>query len=799
MTTTRASRSVVNLYARRAPAASILLVGVLWPLGPASVPARAGERDPDALIRLAAESADRTWQKVGKLPESLTPREILAAALALCEAKKSPERLETLFTVAGRLQDRDAESPGYGNFRWRWGDGSVKDYNAVEFAMQPGALIWLRHEASLPKPARKVLREILDHAVQGCLRHAVPPSYTNIALMNAENLILLGEALGRPEVADEGYARLRRFVLYTWECGIHEFDSPTYYGVDLECLLLIEQFCRRPEGKAAARALLELFWTDIAANWFQANLRLAGAHSRDYDYLRGRGHLEVNLWAAGWLDGPPRAGTWALWPALTTWQPPKRLRDMSLRQLPRLVRQSWGVAAMHFKTHYLCADVTLSSSGANYGPMDLPLTVDLPGKAESLRGYFLPDARRDPYGKKKIPAGSHFKTLHLRPFWAAAQRRTDALGIVVYRERTVREGPATLESHFVMPLDADELWAGPANLRFEAETPRAVPMPAGQAMILRKGTAAVGVRVVWSRGTDGKAAPAAVVWDGNPHGALRVTVAHHSFWGVTKPLARAGAALWVRIGSGLKDDAAFTKWRTDFAAAKVQVAEKDDSGERLAVRVSGADGPVALTVAPAYSGCLEVDPAPAKVILEIDGKDVGRELLKDLAPVKSYRKAVLKTEVLPLAAQGTYWEAEAGHVTPPMTVAKDLGVSGGRYVWCPGRVGGRGPAGGHVTWRLKVPRTGTYYLWGRVQAPSPTDDSFYLRVFSDTAEPVGLAAWHTGQHAQWEWTPVKLEQADAPTPLMLPAGEIRLQLRAREDGTRIDRLFLTPDANQSPQ
>jgi hypothetical protein len=51
-------------------------------------------------------------------------------------------------------------------------------------------------------------------------RHRVPPSYTNIALMNAGDPILLGEALGQSEVADDGYARLDRVCLEIWDAPI---------------------------------------------------------------------------------------------------------------------------------------------------------------------------------------------------------------------------------------------------------------------------------------------------------------------------------------------------------------------------------------------------------------------------------------------------------------------------------------------------------------------------------------------------------------------------------------------------
>jgi len=439
--------------------------------------------EPAVIYRGAALSGERTWRKVRGSDSNATPneklsaREIFSYALALAEANVHPERLEKLFTVASQMQDRDKAGRGYGNFRWYWRDEAVKDFNSVEFCMQGGSVLWIRHRDRMPPAARKVLQPMLELAIEGCLRHAVRTSYTNIALMNAENLILLGEALDRPKVADEGYRRLKEILLYTWECGIGEYVSPTYCGVDLECLLLIHRFARRPEGRAWAAALLELIWTDIAANWYAPAARLGGARSRDYNFLRGTGYLDRPLRAFGFLENTGRYDI--NWPflALAAYRPPQRLHKMATTQFPRLVRQRWGDLAAQFRTHYVCKDVTLSCAGANYGAMDLPLTVDFPGPRDSLRCYYIPDGRHDPYGKKRIPAGAHSKTLHLKSFWAGTQRRSDALGIVLHDPPAGAPAsdsptgtpvpPTTLETHFVMPLDVDAFWVGDKRITFD--------------------------------------------------------------------------------------------------------------------------------------------------------------------------------------------------------------------------------------------------------------------------------------------------------------------------------------------
>jgi hypothetical protein len=125
------------------------------------------------MIRYAAKSGEGTWKKVANPPDSLSSRELFTYALPLAEANQNLDRLEKLFETAARMQDRDPKSKGYGNFRWSWSNPAVMDYNAVEFCMQGGALVWMRHRDKMSEPARRQLCEILDFAVEGCLRHKV--------------------------------------------------------------------------------------------------------------------------------------------------------------------------------------------------------------------------------------------------------------------------------------------------------------------------------------------------------------------------------------------------------------------------------------------------------------------------------------------------------------------------------------------------------------------------------------------------------------------------------------------------
>jgi len=567
------------------------------------------------------------WRRCETSADNITSRQLFAYALALAEARQHPERLDALFKLADEMQDHDPASRSYGNFWWSKRDGRVLDFNAVDFCMRGGSLLWLKERDFMPPATQGHLKQILGQAVPGCLAHQVLPSYSNIAIMNAGDLILLGEGLGRPEVAAEGYARLDRLFNYTLTAGIHEFNSPTYTGVDLDGLGMIAADAQRESGRAQARALLELWWTDLTLNWFPPAQRLAGSQSRTYDFLHGLGELDRQLVLNGWLEGTITNDQDALFSLEGNWHPSASLRERA-NDFPRLVRESWGAEWWQSRTHYLLPEITLSTAATSYGGrMDMPLTVDFPGGRQVVRGYFIADGRNDPYGLAKIPAGAQQKAFHLNPFWAAAQAGRDALGLVIYRDKDVPTNAVTLTSNLVLPLAADAFWLGDQRVTLMPGQPVRLAVPDGQVLALRQGPAALGVRVPWTWGRDGRSAPVWLVYDGNAFGAVRLAVEH--------PLAGAnadggfkrvagGAAFWLRIADGLSSEESFTRWRQNFAAAVAEVVTTRD-GIRL--RVTGGDGPVVVSAGTPWAAPTSLEPVPTRSLLELNGVDMGRNIL----------------------------------------------------------------------------------------------------------------------------------------------------------------------------
>ena len=636
------------------PAAVLLSV---LPLAFSACNAQNAEFSRESFFDRALWRNETLWDDAadGTPPPNCGIRWIYNYALLLAESGRTEmlPRVARLIELGGSMQDKDPDSPTFGNFRWYWRTEKVTDLNAVEFVSHHMTPLWVDHRHRLDPPTRSILEQTLRRSVDGCLKHKVHPSYTNIAISNAVNLILLGEQFDRKDALAEGLKRLDAICLTTWRYGICEYDSPTYYGVDLDELVLLNKYVRSPHARKAGEAMLELFWTDLAANWFAPGGHLGGTHSRSYNYPCGASDfLDRHLAHAGWaprayrdwtvqeyLDSPESrfldAAAWL--DALPgPWKPPERLREMAEKLYPRDVRQRFGSRGAHWRRHVVYRDITLGCSGKAYGVMDLPLTVSLPGDRTASRCYFIADGREDPYGKRKFSVGSagHTKAPHLGPLWAAASGGDQAVAVALYSDNVVnRQNVSNLQSHFVFRRpDAMYIDSKPRSVA----RGKPLRLAAGAILTLRYGTAAVAVCIPWATRMDQTDAPIRIVDDGNPHGVLRVTVDHFAerkTEGKDHPLP--GAAIWVQIGSGL-DGKRFSKWRSELGPLGIEVSTK-------ALRFSSTGGreTVRLTVDNPWDDKrkVRVEPKGPEGILSVNGKELGRRILESLDPIRRFRDA----------------------------------------------------------------------------------------------------------------------------------------------------------------
>ena len=741
--------------------------------------------------------ADDTYKKLNRPRPNYGCRELFTSMLAYAEAGTNLTRIAELLTFAEKMQDRDPSHRSYGNLRWYSRDTDVMDYNAVDFCMQHGALLWKFHREALDPAVRERLRTLLALGLKGLIKHQPRTTYTNIALLNASDLILLGETLGDARAVSEGERRLDLFIKTLWEEGAHEYVSPTYYGVDVESMMLVEALAQKKETRDVARALLAYFWTDIALNWFAPAQRLCGAHSRTYDYVFGAGELDQILAATGWLPCDKRFGFTTFTPLYARWLPPSDLWHLSVIRYPRLIEQTWGAEPFCSRTHYVCNDVTLSTAWKAYiGRMDIALAADFPGTREERlpRLSFIPDGRRDPYGKKAVFDGkTHSKAFHLDPWWAGVQDRADALGVAVYRDSDFKDATGTLDSHLLFRKRLDSLWINETRVTFDAKKPSTHPVPAGAAVFLRQGTAVIGIRVPWSRGQDGSTSPVSIVDDNTPFGAARLTVSH-AWIDPSNKISRvqAGVAFWLRVGSGIEKDADFAAFRKTFNAAPAEIAATPNS---LRIQVSGLTQPLSIAAQAPFTGDPATRPVPPRTVLGLDGQDIGCAALEKSPVIQAYLKT--RRQAVPIAVAAdkpTVWEAEQAPFTVPYEAAtNDASASGHAFLWVPETDGQNSSGGGRATYSLEVASAGRYTLAGRVLTPTPENDSFFLSAQTqDGRSLLPETAWCPGVHKTWSWCDFTPSGKRAPATLDLPRGTVILILRPREAGSKLDQFRLTP-------
>jgi len=746
-----------------------------------------------------ANRLEREWHQIERLPARMSVRGLFGFALEAAAVGWHPERIARVLALAEQAQDRDEESTTFGNFKWYWGAEKPEDRNAVEFCMQKGVLIWMLYKDRLTPEGVERLERLMRFSIEGIRRHRVPESYTNIFLMKAWNCVALGEALGRADVAEEGYQMLERWLLYTWENGIREYLSPTYYGTDLESLGPIARFAKREEGRRAAEAALRLFWCDIAANWFRPCQRLGGAHSRDYDYVTGHGHLDRQLRAEGWIrDSGPSVSSAFL--ELSKWTMPRELRESITRTVPRVVHQRWGDEPWARATHYVGRRFSIGSAGACYGPMDKTLTVNLAGGPRMPVVNFLMDARGDPYGRlRRTMRSGHRKAHHLTPFLMSVQRGAEVLLLAsidpAWRAfRRYAPEPSCLLSHVVIPANV-AVWMGDSAAQLPGTGDR-TDVPRGEAVFLRFQDVAVGIRFVLALDGKGRPAPVVLANDGK-YGAMRLTCTHSA----KEPEGSATVAVWVRAAEGL-DEAAFAAFRRGFAGAAV---ETKVDGDRIEVSVPGAESKLRLAAnveTRERLACEGAEPGAEDRLLAVNGRDLGREILGDVGPIARYRRLVAVAEKgapgAPRAEEIIEAEA-AGMMVPPFRVGEHKSASGGKFIWVPGAPGAKGRSRvARAVWAVNVPKAGKYHLWARVLAPTPEDDSFVVRIHQAGRVVLPRSDWHTGLHKEWEWVPVRVGRARRSPSIHLKAGAAVIEFYCREDGTRLDALYLTADPDARP-
>ena len=148
-------------------------------------------------------------------------------------------------------------------------------------------------------------------------------------------------------------------------------------------------------------------------------------------------------------------------------------------------------------------------------------------------------------------------------------------------------------------------------------------------------------------------------------------------------------------------------------------------------------------------------------------------------------------------------EAEDGNLFWPMEIGDDVTAAAGGYIWVPTGSGNNltpSEEAGYAEYQFEVPETGDYVIWGRQISNDSGSDSFFIAVDGQTE-----MIWHTmlGGQDIWTWDVVSDRAVDdprsatSPKKYRLEAGFHNLTIKQREDGTKLDTIFVTNDTKLS--
>jgi hypothetical protein len=232
-------------------------------------------------------------------------RDLPSAALVELYLGDNPAAAEALLQHMFKLQNMDAASPEFGMVPWQEGHPEIKDGNSVDFTMMPFAQIMRRFGDRLSPEFKQEAAPHLKAAIAGVRFRNAAVSYTNIFLMQATSLLLLGEAANDDSAVAEAVRQFDAWIDLTRQEGITEYDSPTYTPVQIGDLQIAYDNTSHAELKPRLKACLDYFWSDLAANYYAPHQSLSGPESRVYDFLFGDKNIDQVYFLAGLRSAIP--------------------------------------------------------------------------------------------------------------------------------------------------------------------------------------------------------------------------------------------------------------------------------------------------------------------------------------------------------------------------------------------------------------------------------------------------------------------------------------------------------------
>ena len=494
------------------------------------------------------------------------------------------------------------------------GAQEYSDANNVEFALQLASVALIRYYPSWSDETKAAFDSFVDKAVYALWRHDnVAVTYSNIYLMHLWNLVALGENLDSSrtwgaglgltpaELAAKGYECLDIFYAQTASYGVHEYNSPTYTGVQIECIGFLCNFMKNAEALVKAEKIRDYYSVVMAANYYTLSSTLSGSMSRCYN--RGTSSGNIDQMARGMISGESMCA----YKQLASWTisaKNKRINAMYPRMVSYIFgderatysdgKEYYAMNAMNYVDKYYC----VSSGGHHYTGNGTEKQVNVIVRTDNhpyninIAHYM--EGRGDPYGFITM-SSTHVWTC-FRDAFARAQHDNQ---IVFLQAGNGRDNPSStnLISHFLIPkTNVDEIWVDDTQVTDWASE------PSGNCFFIKIDDVVVSIRFLYSfdkTGADvahtlyddsGTGTRNYYVLNDGTHTAARISSTLNASAPAVSDLS--GVAVWVRADDCIITPSRFANLRKQVMEATVSVpAQKSfGSGDSFTCYVNTPEG-----------------------------------------------------------------------------------------------------------------------------------------------------------------------------------------------------------------
>jgi len=100
----------------------------------------------------------------------------------------------------------------------------------------------------------------------------------------------------------------------------------------------------------------------------------------------------------------------------------------------------------------------------------------------------------------------------------------------------------------------------------------------------------------------------------------------------------------------------------------------------------------------------------------------------------------------------------------------------------------------YITYKTPFPQSGTWYVWIRGKGGSSSDDSVHVSLDGSGGNALDMTGWNSNI---WQWSNTRHGGGRA-TVSVSGNPFHTLYIWMREDGMRVDEVFLTTDPNYTP-